>query len=156
MNVMKQGALFVRANLWIVPLVAVLLWFLFRFLDPAPPRTLVMTTGAENGGYHQLGLALQERLEREGLRLELRPSRGSLDNLQRLVSDRPEVQIGLVQSGTSQLLEPAQRQRLSSLAALYREPLWLFQSSVLNVRRLTDLEDLRIGVGDEGSGTARW
>ncbi|WP_304641102.1 TAXI family TRAP transporter solute-binding subunit [Pseudomonas sp.] len=153
MNVMKQGALFVRANLWIVPLVALLLWVLFRFLDPAPPRTLVMTTGPENGSYHQLGLELQERLAREGLRLELRPSRGSLDNLQRLVGAGSEVQLGLVQSGTSLLLEPAQRRRLSALAALYREPLWLFQRSEFEVQRLTDLDGMRVAVGSEGSGT---
>lgn len=153
MNPMKQGALFVRANLWILPLAAVLLWILFRFLDPAPPRTLVMTTGAENGAYHQLGLALQERLEREGLQLELRTSRGSLDNLRRLTDGSGEVQIGLVQSGTSQLDSRAVR-RLAALGALYHEPLWLFQRSDQQVERLTDLYGLRVGTGSEGSGTA--
>jgi hypothetical protein len=38
MDVLKQSALFVRANLWIVPLIAVLVWMFFCFLDPAPRR----------------------------------------------------------------------------------------------------------------------
>jgi uncharacterized protein len=153
MNVMKQGALFVRANLWIVPLVVAILWILFRFLDPAPPRSLVMTTGAEGGAYHQFGLALKERLESEGLALELRTSRGSLDNLQRLADGTGEVQLGLVQSGTVQLLSDRQRRRLSGLAALYHEPLWLFRRSETEAQRLGDLQGLRVGVGSEGSGT---
>ncbi len=153
MNVMKQGALFVRANLWIVPLVALILWVLFRFLDPAPPRTLVMTTGAEGGAYHQFAMQLKERLGEEGLTLELRPSRGSLDNLERLTDGTDEVQIGLIQSGTSHMLPARKRERLYGLAALYHEPLWLFHRSGTQLERLTDLYALRVSVGSEGSGT---
>ena len=153
MNVMKQAAIFVRTNLWIVPLVALILWGLFRFLDPAPPRTLVMTTGSEGGSYHHFALALEDRLEEEGLTLELRPSRGSIDNLERLTDGSGEVQIGLIQSGTSHVLNASQLSRLRGLAALYHEPLWLFQRSGLGVERLPDLYAHRVSVGEEGSGT---
>lgn len=153
MNVFKQAAVFVRANLWIIPLAAGVIWILFRFLDPAPPRTVGMTTGSENGGYHQFGLRLKERLARDGLTLELYPSRGSVDNLQRLTDGSGDVQLGLVQSGTTSMLERQQRRQLRGLAALYREPLWLFQRSDLEIQRLTDLHDHRVSVGTEGSGT---
>src|SRR5690606_34094877 len=125
MHAVKQIALFIRTNLWIVPLALLLAWALFRFLDPAPPRTLVMTTGGESGGYHGFAMALQERLAEDGLTLELRPSSGSVENLQRLSDGSGEVQLGLIQSGTTSLIEPAQRARLEGLAAIYHEPLWL-------------------------------
>ncbi|MEH6387708.1 MAG: TAXI family TRAP transporter solute-binding subunit [Pseudomonas profundi] len=153
MNVFKQATVFVRANLWILPLAAVVIWILFRFLDPAPPRTVGMMTGIESGGYHQFGLKLKERLASEGLTLELYPSRGSVDNLHRLTDGSGEVQLGLIQSGTTSLLERQQLRRLRGLAALYHEPLWLFQRGDTDIRRLTDLYDLRVSVGTEGSGT---
>ncbi|MBL4834169.1 MAG: ABC transporter substrate-binding protein [Pseudomonas sp.] len=153
MNVFKQGALFVRANLWIVPLVAVLIWVLFRFLDPAPPRHVAMVTGSEGGGYHQFGLALKERLAEDGLTLELHTSRGSLDNLARLTAGSPDVQLGLIQSGTTRLLERSELKRLEGLAALYHEPLWLFQREGEGIERLSDLYGKRVALGSEGSGT---
>jgi TRAP transporter TAXI family solute receptor len=153
MNVFKQSALFVRANLWIVPLIAVLVWVLFRFLDPAPPRHVAMVTGAVGGGYHQFGLAMKERLAEDGLTLELHTTRGSLDNLARLTADSPDVQLGLIQSGTTRLLERAALKRLEGLAALYHEPLWLFQREGEQIQRLSDLNGKRVAVGSEGSGT---
>ncbi|PCC98149.1 TAXI family TRAP transporter solute-binding subunit [Halopseudomonas pelagia] len=127
MHVLKQAGLFVRANLWIIPLVALFVWVLFRFLDPAPPRSIVMTTGTENGGYHQFGLALKERLAEEGLEVKLVTSRGSLDNIERLTDGSGDVQLGIIQSGIEKLVDRRERDQLEGLATLYHEPLWLFQ-----------------------------
>ena len=153
MQNLKQLGLFVRTNLWIIPLALLLVWLLFRFLDPAPPKVLVMTTGSEGGSYHRFGLAMQRELAKQNLELQLRPSRGSLDNLQRLTDGSGEVQLGLIQSGTELLLEPAQRSQLIGLSALYHEPLWLFQRQGVNITRLSDLQGKRVAVGSEGSGT---
>ncbi|TVP92120.1 MAG: C4-dicarboxylate ABC transporter substrate-binding protein [Pseudomonadaceae bacterium] len=153
MQVLKPIWLFIRTNLWIIPLAALLAWGLIRFLDPAPPRHLVMTTGAEAGAYHGFARLLAERLDAQGLTLELRPSQGSLENLQRLSADNPEVQIGLVQSGTADLLGRTERNSLQALAALYHEPLWLFQRAGEPVDTLADLNALSLSVGSEGSGT---
>lgn len=153
MQVMKQVALFVRTNLWIVPLALLIAWGLFRFLDPAPPRSLVMTTGMESGGYHSFALALQERLAEEGLALELMTSSGSVENLERLTDGSGAVQLGLIQSGTTGLVEPRQREQLAGLAAIYHEPLWLFQRRGAGISQLSDLHGRRLSVGSLGSGT---
>lgn len=149
----RQFALFIRTNFWIIPLALLLCWLLVRYLDPAPPRHLVMTTGSETGGYHQFGLSLQRELKAQGLDLELRTSRGSLDNLDRLTDGSGDVQLGLIQSGTEKLLPADQRQQLLGLAALYHEPLWLFQRKESDIQNLSDLSDKRVSVGSEGSGT---
>ncbi|MFA5678830.1 MAG: TAXI family TRAP transporter solute-binding subunit [Pseudomonas sp.] len=153
MHGVKQVALFVRTNLWIVPLALLIGWGLFRFLDPAPPRHLVMTTGGESGGYYQFGLALKERLAEDGLTLQVLSSDGSVDNLQRLTDGSGAVQLGLIQSGTTSLIEPHQREGLESLGAIYHEPLWLFQRRDAGISRLTDLLGRRVSVGSAGSGT---
>lgn len=153
MRRIRQVALFIRTNFWIVPLALLLCWLLVRYLDPAPPRHLVMTTGSETGGYHQFGLSLQRELKTQGLDLELRTSRGSLDNLDRLTDGSGDVQLGLIQSGTEKLLPADQRQQLLGLAALYHEPLWLFQRKGNDIKSLADLSDKRVSVGSEGSGT---
>lgn len=153
MNGVRQAALFVRTNLWIVPLALLLAWALFRFLDPAPPRHLVMVTGSESGGYHQFGLALRGKLAEQGLTLEVLSTSGSMENLQRLTEGSAEVQLGLIQSGTTRLLESSQLAGLESLGAIYHEPLWLFQRRGTGISRLTDLFEHRVSVGAEGGGT---
>ncbi len=153
MQVLKHMWLFVRTNLWIIPLALLLAWGLIRFLDPAPPRHLVMTTGPETGAYHGFSRLLAERLQEQGLTMELRSSQGSLENLQRLSAENSDVHIGMVQGGTAELLSVTERNRLQALAALYHEPLWLFQRAGNPVDTLADLNALRLSVGSEGSGT---
>jgi hypothetical protein len=60
------------------------------------------------------------------------------------------VDIAIVQSGVA---DPEDRERLSALGSLYREPLWIFYRGDLTLDRLSQLADKRIGVGPEGSGT---
>src|SRR5699024_663691 len=75
-----------RLVLWLALIAAlgVAIWFVVRYVSPLPPRTLVMSTGATDGAYHRFGLRYQELLRAEGIRLELRPSSGGVENLQRL------------------------------------------------------------------------
>src|SRR5690606_37223463 len=126
---------------------------LYRFLDRAPPRHLVMVTGSESGGYHQFGLALTGKLAEQGLTLELRSTSGSRENLQRLTEGSADDQLRQIQSGTTRLLESSQLAGLESLGAIYHEPLWLFQRTGTGISRLTDLFEHRVSVGAEGGGT---
>ena len=55
MQNLKQIGLFVRTNLWIIPLALLLVWLLFRFLDPAPPKVLAMELPGPTGRLHTCG-----------------------------------------------------------------------------------------------------
>ena len=46
-----------------------------------PPRTVYMGTGEPGGAYEALGKRYQEILARDGVRLELVPTSGAIDNL---------------------------------------------------------------------------
>lgn len=139
------------ANLWIVPVLAGLVFALFYFVAPPPPMSARMATGSVDGGYHAFGLKLREELAREGFELTLVPSRGSRDNLRQLLDG--EVELALVQSGLELALEDAERERLSGLGVLYREPLWLFARRDLELTSLLDLAKRRVAVGSAGSGS---
>jgi TRAP transporter TAXI family solute receptor len=119
-----------------------------RFVQPAPPKHLVMSTGEESGGYHALGLRYQELLAREGISVELRPSRGSLENVARMMGPDAQVDVGFLQGGTS---FAANAPQLVSLGSLYYEPLWVFYRGA-EIDDLPGLRGKRIAIGPEYSG----
>jgi TRAP-type uncharacterized transport system substrate-binding protein len=92
-------------------------------LRPGPPRTIVMTAGGEGGAYLAFAERYRELLAREGIRLRVLPSNGSLENLERLKDPDSRVDIGFVQGGAAKGIDVS---GLVSLGALYYEPLWVF------------------------------
>jgi len=54
-----------------------------RFMDPFPPNRIVLATGQPGGAYDGFGREYQSRLASEGLRVELRRTAGSVENLER-------------------------------------------------------------------------
>jgi len=119
----------------------------YQFVDPAPPDSLVIAAGSEEGAYTGFARRYGEILERQGIRLEIRSTKGSLENLQLLSSG--EVDLAFVQGGTEQ----AASALLYSLGSLYFEPAWLFHRSDRSPQRLPDLKGARLAVGTPGSGT---
>ncbi len=133
----------------IVLVLAVAVWFAFQFVKPAPPRRFVMTTGVLDGGYHLFAERYRAVLARQGITIELRSSAGAVENVRRLLDPNSDVAAGLVQGG----LAPADVVGVSSLGAMFYEPLWIFYRSERKLERINDLVGLRIAVGAPGSGT---
>src|SRR5262249_22175822 len=73
-----------------------------RFMDPFPPRRIVMATGQIDSVYDAFGRQYQSRLAREGLRVDLFRTAGSVENLDRLLSG--QVDVAFVQGGTYQVV----------------------------------------------------
>jgi TRAP transporter TAXI family solute receptor len=120
----------------------------YQFVEPAPPRTLVLATGSESGAYHAYGLRYAERLAAYDITLELLPSAGSGANVEHLLAG--EADVAFVQGGT---VPPEAVAELEGIASLYLEPLWILHRADLEVARLSDLAGRRIQVGPAGSGT---
>jgi TRAP-type uncharacterized transport system substrate-binding protein len=119
-----------------------------HFVEPAPPKRLVMSTGAPEGGYHAYAQRYREMLARDEVEVELRPSRGSLENVGRLMEPDSGVDVGFLQGGTS---FAANASDLVSLGGLYYEPLWIFHRGGL-IDDLPGLRGKRIAIGPEYSG----
>lgn len=123
----------------------------YRFVRPAPPNHFVISTGNESGAYHLFAQRYKDLLAHEKITVELRPSSGSVENLNRLVNPEARYDVALIQSGIATINEDEPQAR--SLGALYYEPLWVFYRSPYELTRLTQLAGKRIAAGPEGSGT---
>ena len=139
---------------WILLIVGIGFVVAFQFVEPAPPKKIVITTGSDAGAYYAFAGRYAAILARNGITLEIRTSAGSLENLDRLEKD--EAQVGFVQGG---VLEPKadpddedSDSALVSLGSVFYEPVWVFYRGSRTVERLTDLRGKRIAIGQEGSG----
>jgi len=120
----------------------------YQFVGPPPPRTLVLATGPDGGGYQAFGERYARACEPLGIELELEPTSGSIENFEALRAGR--VDVALVQGGTA----PADAADFGTgVASVFHEPLWVFHRADLDVRRLSDLAGRRLEVGAERSGT---
>ena len=125
----------------------------FHFVLPAPPETLVMTTGMEGGTYSLFGKRYQEAMAREKVHLQLLPSSGSVENLNRLQNNSFRVDVGFIQGGT---ISAKEAPNLVSLGGICYSPLWVFYRSQDTLDDLSQLKGKRISIGPEGSGVRKF
>lgn len=151
-RILQDFSIMLRANLWLVPVLAALVTGLFYFVAPPPPMHATMSTGGPNGGYANFAEKLRLELAKEGFQLELVNSSGSRQNTERLLDKNSGINIALMQSGQELELDAQQRQRLYNLGAVYQEPLWLFTREGIAVNTLSDLLPLRTAVGSASGG----
>ena len=135
-----------------LPAIAVIaaFWIAARYVKPAPPNTFAMTTGADGGAYHLFAQRYRDILARERIAIQLKPSAGSIENLQRLQDGKSQAEAGLVQAGVVSGEPPA---GLRSLGAMYFEPLWVFYRGKEEIDKPSQLSGKRVAIGPEGSGT---
>lgn len=124
-------------------------WLASRYIAPAPPKQIVMTVGAEGGAYEGLAHELQQALAQNGITLVLRETHGAREDLALLNDPASGVVAAVVPGGAA---TEADGENLMSLAALYREPVWVFHRKGLQVPRLHALKGSRVNIGPEGSG----
>ena len=120
----------------------------YHFVQPAPPREIVMATGSPNGVYYYYGKIYRDLMAREGVTVTLKETAGSIANIDLL--ERGEADVAFVQGGTR---SEEGETPLRSLASLYFEPVWLFVRNDVSAARLADLRGRRVAVDIEGSGT---
>jgi TRAP-type uncharacterized transport system substrate-binding protein len=137
---------------------ALLLSVFSRSVLPAPPRQVEMSTGAVDGASHQFALRYQAYLAANGVTLDLKPSTGAVQNLERLNAGVP---IAFVQGGLGLAtgVDGAETETpLRSLGLIGYEPVWMFAAPAFArslSKGLTPLAGKRIAIGSEGSGTRK-
>ena len=126
------------------------IWFALRFVNPAPPGTLVLSAASSGSPYYRYAERYRETFQRNGVKLEIRESDGSLANLKALSNPASGVHAGFVQGG---LASSKDTPGLLSIGRVAYEPLWVFYTGSDRIEWLTDLKGKRILVGPAGSGT---
>lgn len=124
--------------------------FAWQFVDPAPPKTITIATGAPDGAYSASAREYKRILAGQGLTVNIRHTAGAAENL-RLVNDpKSGVDIAFAQGGIG---DPFGAPELMSLASVFLEPLWVFVRNDIAGESLTALKGRRIAIGVAGSGT---
>lgn len=95
----------------------------YWWLDPQPPKTLTLATGPSGSAYAEFGQRYAQALAREGITVKLLPTEGSLANLQALRAG--EADAAFVRGGSADPQADGEA-GITSLGALYYEPLWVF------------------------------
>ena len=126
----------------------------YRFVQPAPPRHMTITTGDETGAYYAYAKRYAKLLAVNGITLEVLTSAGSAQNLERVANGKAD--IALIQGGMQEtpIIEDhsGTDNGLRSLGSVSYEPVWVFYRSDYRLDKLYQLNDRRIAVGEEGSG----
>ncbi len=121
----------------------------YWFIRPAPPDTIIITSGPEGSTFRRAAERYAKILARHGITVRVLSSEGSVENFKRLADPEFRVDIGFVQAGVT---GDTPVDTLVSLGSVFHVPLSLFYRGP-TVERISDLTGKRIAIGREGSGT---
>ena len=151
-RIASRPAYLVTAFIVLIASIFLTIWLLL----PGPPKTLTIATGFPDGLYHQFAKQLQVELAKEKIVLRIQNTGGSVDNLALMADSKSGVDLAIIQSGVG---SPNQYPKLTALAGLFYEPLWVwyrpdaFIKDGGSLRQLSQLKGKKVSIGNEGSGT---
>ena len=122
----------------------------FWFIYSAPPDTLIITSGDESTRFVRIAERYKKILARNGVKLEILKSEGSLENLERLENPSFRVDVGFVQTGVA---KGRNIDKLVSLGSISYQPLYIYYRSSKPLELLSQFEGKRIAIGEDGTGT---
>ena len=146
-----------------VLLAAALLVLAYLWLQPTPPKHVVLATGVDQGAYSEFGKRYAALLAKHGIRVELRATQGAAENLALLRKGDSGIDLAFVQGGADEVErrgdEPVDI-GLRSLGSMFYEPVWLFYRTdsaekllkAPRLDRLVQLAGWRVNIGAAGSG----
>ena len=141
-----------RALLITLPCTALIagsIWLAVQFLDPMPPRRIVLAAGPHGSELHALAERYAARVSAQGIGVDVLATRGTGDNIA-LLAERPaRVDAGFVVAGSATADQAA---TVVDIANLYLSPLWGFVRAESADVTLASLRGRRIAVGAPGSG----
>lgn len=130
----------------------ILLTGIVFFIRSAPPTELTMISGAEGSIFHGMAKRYAKALEKNGIRVNILTSNGSLDNLQKISDPKNKIDLALVQSGSED--ETSNLENLVSLGSISYQPFFFFYRGA-PITRLSQMKGKTIAIGDVGSGTRK-
>ncbi len=162
MTKLRAKAVYFRdllATAWPIVLISAIGFAIaYQFVKPAPPSRITISTGDEAGAYHAYAKRYAEWLAAKGITVEIKPSAGSQENLERL--RKGETDIAFLQGGSLPDRQSGAGgedgenpdEGLLSLGSVTYEPVWVFYRGNTLMDKLYQLSKVRIAVGEQGSG----
>src|ERR1700691_4051909 len=137
---------FLRALVAIICLGGIV-WLVVEHLNPAPPSTITIATGGKGGTYEFFAEQYREKLARSHVKLNIRITDGTAENIRLLEDPTSGVQVAFVVGGASNSQESP---GLLSLGRVNNQVFWIFYHGAETLDDLAQLKGKRIGVGPEG------
>ena len=119
-----------------------------RLVAP-PPTAIRLLGGPEGSSFERQAEKYKKIIESHGVKVVVLPSRGALDNLQKLANPKAKVDVGFVQGGLTDGVDISQ---LFSLGSLFPQPLMVYYRGREPMEILSQLKGKRLAIGPEGSG----
>jgi TRAP transporter TAXI family solute receptor len=133
---------------------ALAIWAAWHFGARPPPHTLTMSGGPKGSSFQIDAEKYRAILARNGIKLKIVPSAGSLQNLDRMSDPHDHFDVALVQAGiTENGRKGHDTSDLVSLGSMFYQPLTVFYRARRPISRLSQLAGKRIAIGKTGSGT---
>ncbi len=129
---------------------ALTVWVAVKSARLAPPDKIRFISGPDGSSYRTQADRYKKIIEGYGVEVEVIPSRGALENLQKLADPKNKIDVGFVQGGLSDGIDTG---RLMSLGSVFAQPLMIYAHSDDPLETLAPLGGRRLAVGPEGSGT---
>ena len=123
------------------------------FAQPAPPKHVLMATGAKGTSYEVLGRQYAAFFAKKGITLELVATEGSLENIRRLKDRNDPLMAAFTISGA---VQAGEAEGIDSLGSIGYQPIWVFYRGSKDLPGKTQLHEMihrKINVGPRGSGT---
>ena len=108
------------------PILAVLLLIILGlgiYADPPPPQRVMMATGGAGSSSELLGKQYAEFFAKKGITLELIPTKGAQENIDRLSDRNDPLQVAFVQAG---VVSTKDTTGIQSLGVIAYDPIWFF------------------------------
>ncbi len=129
---------------------AATIWVAIQFVEPPPPDRISIAAASKGSPYYGLAERYQAHLAKNGVKLDIRESGGSFDNLKLLADPAFGTGLGFLQGGVA---NAAELRGLKSLGRVMYEPLWIFANTDAKIEKIADLAGKRVLVGPAGGGT---
>ena len=135
------------------PLIVLLAWVLialaliyvvYRWVDPLPPRRLTIAVGGAGSVYDDFAKQYARILARNGVTLNIRTTAGALENLDLLRNPASGVQAALSTFGFNQ---PSDTDSLDSLGGIFDGPIFIFYRGPEPITELSQFRGKRIAIG---------
>lgn len=132
-----------------------LLWWLLPLGEKPPSGTIRFSTGTQAGVYHEYGERLRAELAKDmpDLKVELRPSAGSQENVRRVATGEADLTIAAADAVETYALEDGPgADRLRGVARLYDDYVQLVVPPDSDIESVADLRGKRVAIGLPHSG----
>jgi len=122
----------------------------FWFIHSAPPDTIIITSGDDDTRLQKTAEKYKNILARNGVKLKILKSEGSLENLERLNNPSFHVDVGFVQTGVA---KGQNIDKLFSLGSISYEPLYIYYRNSKPLEFLSQFNGKKLAIGEDGTGT---